>query len=389
MKKALVFILCMLSMVSMVAVCGGNKAKQKVGVPHADKVSVVAAGDNLIHGAIYRQAAERSTDGTYDFKFTFQHTQDYFDQFDVRFINQETLVNDVFAPSHYPKFSTPIEFGAHLIEMGFNVIGISNNHVYDKGAEGVKATMEYWNSQDVLHVGLYTGDDTVDIKYLTVNHITMAFLAYTQGTNEKSIDDPETPYVIRLNDLETIKRQVKTAKENADIVIVSCHWGTEYTNFVDQYQDNIAEELNVMGVDVIIGTHPHVIQPVEWRTNEVNDNKTLICYSLGNFISAQHKANTMLGGLLQFEIVKTYNQDGTADISIEDPYFVPTITHYETESANNITNYLLADYTPELAAEHGVDEFESVFSLKYIENIAKTVVPQEFLLYDCAGNRTD
>ena len=180
--------------------------------------------------------------------------------------------------------------------------------------------------------------------------------------------------------MDTIQRQVAIAKENADIVIVSCHWGVENTNFVTATQQKIANQLNLMGVDVIIGTHPHVIQPVEWITNEENDNKTLVCYSLGNFISAQHKVNNMLGGLFQFDIVKTYHDDGTSSISIEKPYFVPTITHYETTAANNITNYLLADYTPALAAQHGVDGFDDIFSYEYMISIAKTVIPEEFLL---------
>ena len=135
-----------------------------------------------------------------------------------------------------------------------------------------------------------------------------------------------------------------------------------------------------MGVDVIIGTHPHVIQTVEWHTNDVNDNRTLICYSLGNFISGQSKGNNMLGGLFQFDIVKNYDLEGNSTILIESPYFVPTITHYDAEYSN-IRNYILADYTPEMAAKHGVKAYDSKFSYDYIENIVYTVIPEEFLLY--------
>lgn len=344
-----------------------------------DTVRFVAAGDNLIHGSIYLQAARRSTDGGYDFDYAYENIQDYFKDFDVKFINQETLVNSAFAPSTYPQFSSPTQLGDKVLEMGFNVIGTANNHSYDKGARGVCSSLEYWNSKDVVNIGFYTGDDSQDIKYMTVNNIKMAFLAYTYGTNGLSIYDETCPYIIHPDDFETVERQVKIAKENADVVIVSCHWGYEDTNQVNDYQRMVAEKLNIMGVDVIIGTHPHVIQTVEWQTNEENDNKTLICYSLGNFISAQAKGNNMLGGLFQFNMVKTYDKNGGYEISIEEPYFVPTITHFDYEFAN-IRNYLLSDYTPELAAKHGVKGYDSRFSYDYIHNIVSDVIPREFLM---------
>ncbi|MBR5874976.1 MAG: CapA family protein [Oscillospiraceae bacterium] len=345
----------------------------------ADVVSFVAAGDNLIHGVIFMQAANRSIDGGYDFDYVYENTEDYFDKFDVRFINQETLVNDAYAPSHYPQFSTPIEMGEKVLDMGFDVIGTSNNHSYDKGVKGIKSSLEYWNNKDVVNVGFYTGDDSKDIKYLTVNNIKMAFLAYTYGTNGISIYDDTSPYIINCDDFDTIDRQVAIAKENSDIVIVSCHWGWEDTNNVNDYQKYVADHLNKIGVDVIIGTHPHVIQTVEWRTNE-NDNKTLICYSLGNFVSAQSRANNMLGGLFQFNIVKSYDENGTEAISVVSPYFVPTITHYDY-NYSNVRNYLLWDYTPELAAKHGVKPHDNKFSYDYIESIVYNVIPEEFLLY--------
>ena len=138
--------------------------------------------------------------------------------------------------------------------------------------------------------------------------------------------------------------------------------------------------MNKIGVDVIIGTHPHVIQTVEWRTNTENDNKTLICYSLGNFVSAQSRANNMLGGLFQFNIVKSYDENGTETISVVSPYFVPTITHYDY-NYSNVRNYLLWDYTPELAAKHGVKPHDNKFSYDYIESIVYNIIPEEFLLY--------
>ena len=350
-------------------------------IPDPDVVRFIAAGDNLIHGAIYMQAARRAGYSGYDFDYPYENTKDYFRDFDVKFINQETLVNDAFAPSTYPQFSSPVEVGEKVISMGFNVIGTSNNHSYDKYAKGVRSSLDYWNSKDVVNVGFYTGDDEADIKYLTVNNITMAFLAYTYGTNGLSIDEANNPHIIHCDDYEIIERQVARAKENSDIVIVSCHWGWEDTNEVNAYQKEVADRLCRMGVDVIIGTHPHVIQTVEWHTDEESGNRTLICYSLGNFISGQSKANNMLAGLFQFNIVKTYDEDGGSHITIEEPYFVPTVTHYDYEYSN-IRNYLLKDYTREMASSHGVRAYDGRFTYDYLEALVYKYIPREFLLYD-------
>ncbi len=345
-----------------------------------DRVKFVAAGDNLIHGSVYLQALRRGGDH-YDFDYAYANTEDYFDDFDVKFINQETLVNGAFERSTYPLFSSPTDLGDKVVDMGFNVIGTSNNHCYDKGAEGIYSSLEYWNSKNVVNVGFYTDDDEKDIKYLTVNNIKMAFLAYTYGTNGLVLYDDNCPHIIHPDDFEIVERQVAKAKENSDIVIVSCHWGYEDTNEINEYQKMVADRLNVMGVDVIIGTHPHVIQTVEWHTNSENDNKTLICYSLGNFISAQSRGNNMLGGLFQFDIVKTYDREGNYEITIENPAFVPTVTHYDW-NFSNIRNYLLKDYTADLANSHGVKEYTPEFSMEYLEGIVNSIIPREFLLYE-------
>ncbi len=350
-------------------------------IQEPDKVRFIAAGDNLIHGVIYMQAARRAGYNGYDFDYPYENTESYFDDFDVKFINQETLVNGAFEPSTYPQFSSPTALGDKVISMGFNVIGTSNNHSYDRYAKGVNASLEYWNSKDVVNVGFYTGDDDVDIKYLTVNNIKMAFLAYTYGTNGLSIDEANNPHIIHCDDFDIIERQVAKAKENSDILIVSCHWGYEDTNETNDYQKKVADKLCELGVDVIIGTHPHVIQTVEWHTNEVNDNRTLICYSLGNFISAQSRANNMLAGLFQFDINKIYDEEGNYEITITDPYFVPTVTHYDYEWSN-VRNYLLKDYSADMASKHGVRAYDGKFSMSYMENLVRKYIPEEFLLYE-------
>lgn len=347
-----------------------------------EKTSFIAVGDNLIHGSIFLQAKSRAGGNGYDFSYAYENISPYFKDFDIKFINQETIVNNAFEPSHYPQFSSPIELGQQVVDMGFNAIGMSNNHSYDKGEKGIYSSLEFWDSIDgIEYFGFYTGDDSKDIKYMEINGIKVAFLAYTSYTNGLSIYDENCPYVISTNDYDTIERQVTTAKENADLVIVSCHWGYEDTNEVIPVQREIAQKLNEFGVDAIIGTHPHVIQTVEWIENEQTGQKTIVCYSLGNFISAQSSANNMLGGMFQFDIVKKYiDTEDNYNVEIENPKFVPIVNHYDY-NYSNIRNYLLKDYTEELASQHGVKSQNSNFSISYMENIINKYIPEEFLLY--------
>lgn len=348
----------------------------------AETIKFIGVGDNLIHGMLYMQANNRANGNGYDFDYAYENIEHYFDDFDIKFINQETLVNDAFKPSTYPQFSSPVELGEKVINMGFNAIGMSNNHSYDKGPDGIRSSLGFWEKQkDLVYFGFYTGDDENEIKYLDINGVKVAFLAYTRWTNGLSIADESCPKIVFTYDYETIERQVKIAKENADIVIASCHWGYEETNQIIDEQKETALKLNEFGVDAIIGTHPHVIQTVEWIENPETGHKTIVCYSLGNFISAQSTANTMLGGMFKFDIVKTYiDLQDNYTVAIKNPKFIPTVTHYDT-NYSNVRNYLLEDYSDEMAQVHGVRAFDPVFSVEFMENVIYKYIPEEFLLY--------
>ena len=348
----------------------------------AETIKFIGVGDNLIHGMLYMQANNRANGNGYDFDYAYENIEHYFDDFDIKFINQETLVNDAFKPSTYPQFSSPVELGEKVINMGFNAIGMSNNHSYDKGPDGIRSSLGFWEKQkDLVYFGFYTGDDENEIKYLDINGVKVAFLAYTRWTNGLSIADESCPKIVFTYDYETIERQVKIAKENADIVIASCHWGYEETNQIIDEQKETALKLNEFGVDAIIGTHPHVIQTVEWIENPDTGLKTIECYSLGNFISAQSTANTMLGGMFKFDIVKTYiDLQDNYTVAIKNPKFIPTVTHYDTYYSN-VRNYLLEDYSDEMAQVHGVRAFDPVFSVEFMENVIYKYIPEEFLLY--------
>ena len=341
------------------------------------RVSFVAAGDNLIHGAIFLQAKARANGNGYDFSTVYEHIAPLLGKYDLAWINQETLINDVYVPTTYPRFSTPAEMGAQLYKLGFRIFSLSNNHVYDYGAGGILATRKFWNTmpEDILTCGLIASnsDGTEEIPTYKKNGIVFAFLSYTEHTNGIPTPSNTTETVIYTKDEEKIEKQIRLARTIADFVIVAPHWGVEDSHTVTTAQRNLAQKMCSWGADVIIGTHPHVIQPIETLVDEQSGRKTLVAYSLGNFVSAQAKPDNLLGELLTFDAVKT---DKSA--YIENIAFVPIVTHYN-QSCTNITIYPLSDYTSELAETHGIRGSYGKFGLAYIQAVFKQNISAEYL----------
>ena len=351
--------------------------------PVVQTVRFSATGDNLIHSPIYKQAKRRAT-GTegYSFDYCYEHIAPFYAQQDVNWINQETLCTDELEPSTYPCFSTPGDCARALYRAGVRVFSLSNNHTYDKGASGIAATLRFWDSmpEDVVTTGLWKGEsDYGRIPMQTVNGVTIAYLSYTEHTNGIPQSKAMTANIIYTSQTDVIEQQVRSAHQLADFVVVGVHWGVENSHTVVDAQRALAQSLADWGADLIVGTHPHVLQNAQWLT-AADGRKVFTAYSLGNFISAQSKANNMIGGLFQFKINKEYDLDGNYKITITEPYFVPTITHYDA-NYKNIRNYLLKDYTPDLAASHGVVAYDNQFSYNYVENKVYSVIPEEFLLY--------
>ncbi|MBQ7132491.1 MAG: CapA family protein [Oscillospiraceae bacterium] len=330
-----------------------------------------AAGDNLIHSSIYNQAHDRATDGTYDFDYAYENIEHIIPQTGVRYLNQETLIcNDMFEPSTYPCFNSPTQLGDKMIDLGFNAFCMSNNHVLDKGESGLLYALEYWKSRNQLAFGAYENtEDMENIRTMTVDGITFAFVAFTEHTNGINIPSGSEIKVIYTYDTELMKSQIEKADAVSDVVVVSAHWGVENSNSVVDGQRSLAQSFVDWGADIIIGTHPHTIQTVEWlETDDGSD--AIVFYSLGNFISAQAYSNLMVGMLADFDV--TYNTE-TDTVSLDNVSAIPIVTHYDG-SFHNVRVYPRADYTSELAASHGCG-----ISLDYIDNLVEEIVPHEFL----------
>ena len=338
------------------------------------RVSFVAGGDNLIHDTVYEQAAARVSDG-YDFSYDYEKIADKIAAPDVAILNQETIISTEHNVSSYPMFNSPVEVGEEMLKIGFDVFNIATNHSLDCGEKGLISAINFWKGKNAITTGAYlNSDDMANIPMNEVNGVKIAYLGFTESTNGLSLPDDTEVILVQAKDESLLQQQIAKAKETADVVIVNAHWGEEYTHEPNDNQRSLAQKLASWGADVIIGTHPHVIQPVEYIVNS-DGRKTLVAYSLGNFISAQNRGPRMLGGMLNFEVVKN---NATGEIALENVKFSGVVTHYGY-GYSNIRVYPLEDYTQELASKHGVQSKTSDFSLQYLYDILNDVIDKQFL----------
>lgn len=338
------------------------------------RVSFVAVGDNLIHDTVYEQAAARSSGG-YDFSYAYENVASRIKEPDIAILNQETIISTEHNVSSYPMFNSPVEVGEEMLKIGFDVFNIATNHSLDCGEKGLISAINFWKSKNVITTGAYLNEtERSQIAMNEVNGVKIAYLGFTESTNGLSLPDDTEVVLVRAADETLLQEKIMRAKQAADVVVVNAHWGNEYTHEPTQEQRDLAQKLASWGADVIIGTHPHVIQPVEYIEN-TDGRRTLVAYSLGNFISAQNRGPRMLGGMLNFDIVKNNN---TGKIEIENVVFSGVVTHYGY-SASNIRIYMLDDYTEELASKHGVKSKTASFSLQYLRDIMNEVIDKQFL----------
>lgn len=351
---------------------------------HYETVSFSAVGDNLIHSSIYKQAANRSESGGYDFLYAYQNVTDLVETADIAVINQETLIcNDKFEPSTYPCFNSPAALGDFMIKMGFDVFTMANNHTLDKGTDGLSACLDYWESKgdSVTVAGAYrNAEDKANIRTNEYNGITFSYLSYTESLNGLSLPGGSELIIGDANDIDGVIADIKAAKEVSDVCIVALHWGVENSDVISDYQRDYAKKIAEAGADIIIGNHPHVLRDIEMIERE-DGSEALCAYSLGNFISAQSVGQNLIGGVLQFNVTALVSDSGERSDErpvITDVKLIPIVTHYDTNYAN-VRIYKLSDYTPELASSHGVRAF-SKFSYDYIFDVLEKNINEEYLV---------
>lgn len=310
-----------------------NTETIQVHVPEetTTSMSMVMVGDNLIHSSIYKDANRLAGGNGYDFAPIIELIKEKVKNYDLAYYNQETILGGTkLGVSDYPTFNSPQEAGDAMLDAGFNLVSLATNHTMDRGEKAVLASREYWDEQeDVLAVGSYSSEESQNkVEIREINGITYAMLNYTYGTNGMPVPSGKDylvnvwPTDLELNDpkrdtnyqkyKEQVKKDIEAVRDQVDVLMVAMHWGVEYTHTPTDYQIDSAEFLAENDVDIVIGTHPHVIQPVTW----IDD--TLVFYSLGNFVSAQlqnQNYNKMVGLMSSLTITKTVKGD-KVDITI-------------------------------------------------------------------------
>lgn len=300
------------------------------------KASLFAVGDALIHNGVYNDAKTEELDkdgyNVYDFKKMLTEIKPISTAHDLSFYNQETVIGGKnLGLSNYPMFNSPDEIGLDMLDAGFNIVNLATNHTMDKGVTGATYSANFWEKQDAYVTGSYTSiEKRNNIKIAEKNGITYAVLGYTYGTNGLKVPEGYE-YLVNVWSVygdkayekykETVKKDVEALRDKVDVLIVSMHWGNEYTHVPTWYQQDAAKYLSELGVDIIIGTHPHVIQPIEFINN------TLVIYSLGNFISAQSEENTRVGMMVSLDI-KKHVENATTQITIDNVKADLTWTYY-------------------------------------------------------------
>lgn len=341
---------------------------QKKGTTSA---RMVCAGDNLIHQAIYTQAKSRGANGSYDFSYAYKDVADIVGAADISFLNQETVIVPSKAASSFPLFNSPPELLDEMIKIGFDVFNQSTNHVMDKQVAGAIEDYDLFHSKkDIILTGLYkTWDEMFVPQTMTKNDITFSFVGFTEYLNGLVVPKDSDLGLVYLTDTrhtkeelyETMQKMITAAKQNSDIVCVSMHWQQEDITAPNESQKAITQKLVEMGADIIIGTGPHVLQPMEFITRE-DGSKVLVIWSLGNFISTQANKPNLLGGLADVTVEKNYD---TGKTYVSKAGFIPTVTHYGG-GRSNVRIIPFAKYDQSLASTHGAG-----ISYSYIEKFYK------------------
>lgn len=294
-------------------------------------IRLVATGDMIAHSAILEQA--KKPNSTYDFTPMLANMKQYFDKADVRFCNQATPAGgESFGYSGYPVFNAPLEWPRAIEGVGCDVVNIGTNHTNDKGQGLIDATVAAWdNRPNVLAVvgANRSAEEQTKIRYFKKDDVRFAILSYTTYSNSK----PTTTYGINMYDKATANKQIAEAKKNADIVIVSMRWGTEYSPGVNAEQDRISQDLSNAGADIVLGHGSHFLEPVKKLTGS-GGNSTIVWYSLGNFLNAQIETESLIGGFAIMDI-------DIATKKVGDPKFMPTYMHYEWSAADKAAQNLL------------------------------------------------
>ena len=339
--------------------------------------TIIMVGDILLHDGIEKCAKQE--DGSYDFSEIFRHTKDEIASADLAIVNEEVIIGgEELRVTGYPSFNAPYEIADELAKTGFDVICHATNHALDRGKAGIVNCLSYWeeNHPEVKTVGIYTDKaDSEDICIYEKDGYKIAVLNYTYGTNGIPLPGG-MPYAVDLLNEDKVKADLAKAEREADFTIVCPHWGTEYVLGTTDMQKKWAKVFANNGADLIIGTHPHVIEPVEVIDTD-DGGHVPVYYSLGNFVnwtsgSGKGVSNRMVGAMAAVELDK----DASGAVKVKDYGVMPLVCHVESK-INGSTVYFLKDYTQAKSFLSEIRKRDADFSYKYCEELCSDIFEKD------------
>lgn len=335
-------------------------------------VTVIMVGDVLLHTRVEESA--KTEDGSFDFAPIFANVKEEVAAADLAMVNQEVIIGgEELGVSGYPTFNAPYEVADELVDTGFDVICHATNHALDKGKKGITNCLNYWQESypDTAVLGIHNSkEDQEEIYIAQCQGMKIAILNYTYGTNGISLPE-DMPYAVDLLEESRVKENLAKAEELADFTIVCPHWGTEYSLEKTDEQDRWVNIFYEGGADLILGTHPHVIEPVEMIEGE--NGQMLVYYSLGNFVNwtsgtGSGVANRMVGGMAKVTLTRD-----AEEVTISEYDMLPLVSHV-SPGFGGVTTYFFDDYSNELADENAIRSQDMSFSYEYIEQLLQDVI---------------
>ncbi|MGA2298068.1 MAG: CapA family protein [FCB group bacterium] len=339
------FSLCLILVITGITSCDAQTKKfpslKTAGTQQKDSLSrikIIAAGDLIIHGKQIENAWEPE-EQSYQFNTCFYKIKDLIESADIALVNFEACMGG--EPYRgFPDFSSPDTLAYAVKYAGFDVAFLANNHAADKGAKGIRGNIENLSKNGIITTGTFL--DSADrqkrnLVLISKNNIKIAFLNYSYGTNGKSVPKP---YIInRIDTTQMLADLQIVLNSKPDIIIVFVHWGEEYKRYPSKFQQRIADFCFRNGVDIILGSHPHVLQPLEIRDVEYQGKhkKCMVAYSLGNFISNQRRRYRDGATLLEFDVTKD-NKTNTA--KFDNIRFIPTWVYMKVEKGRRFYSVL-------------------------------------------------
>ena len=348
-----------------------TKTEKKQNTEKTSSFTFAGVGDNLLHDVIFADYMYGDTD--FDFDQYYELMKKYIEPVDLAYINQETIcAGDDYGLSGYPTFNGPTQLLDATIDTGFDWLATSSNHSLDKGADALLAQLDYLDEKypKVSVTGTHRSEEeSQEYVVRDVNGIKVGLLGYTYGTNGIPVPE-DKPWIVDLIDEEKIEKDVKEISKISDVQIVSMHWGTEYHTEIEPDQEELAKKMNEWGVEVIIGTHPHVIKPAEIIQGEKQD--TLCYYSLGNFLSAQDTNDRMVGGMASFTLNYDFEKEKTTFDKVQ---FIPTVTYFDPY-LSNFKVMTIHEYNNEYAQGHHITAMGYDMTKEWIQEYVQQVMQE-------------